>query len=111
MTETRKAGRPKAEPTEVIRIRLPLPIHAKAIDRGGDKWVKRLINEAIERDKPVQATHDDLPEYVSPWMDGWLDRRKVELQADGSYILRDPVTMQAYSASTGKEIEQHKEVK
>ena len=51
MTETkRKAGRPKAEPTEVIRIRLPLPVHDKAIERGGDKWVKRLISEAIERE-------------------------------------------------------------
>ena len=46
----RKAGRPKAPPTEVIRIRLPLPVHAKVIDKGGDKWVKRLINEAIEKD-------------------------------------------------------------
>ena len=45
----RKAGRPKAEPTEVIRIRLTLPVHAKVIERGGDKWVKRLINEAIEQ--------------------------------------------------------------
>ena len=76
------------------------------IERGGDKWVKRLINEAIECDKPIQAAHDDLPEYVSPYMDGWLDRRNVELQEDGSYILRDPVTMKAYSASTGEAIEQ-----
>ena len=43
----RKAGRPKAPPTEVIRIRLPLPVHAKVMEKGGDKWVKRLINEAI----------------------------------------------------------------
>lgn len=46
----RKAGRPKAPPTEVIRIRLPLPVHTKAMDKGGDKWVKRLINEAIEKE-------------------------------------------------------------
>ena len=45
----RKAGRPKSEPTEVIRIRLPLPVHAKLIELGGDKLVKRLINEAIEQ--------------------------------------------------------------
>lgn len=54
MTDKRKAGRPKAEPTEVIRIRLPLPVHAKVIERGGDKWVKRLINEAIEQHKEVK---------------------------------------------------------
>ena len=51
MTDKRKAGRPKSDPTEVIRIRLPLPVHAKVIERGGDKWVKRLINEAIGGDK------------------------------------------------------------
>ena len=49
MTDKRKAGRSKAEPTEVIRIRLPLPVHAMVMERGGDKWVKRLINEAIEQ--------------------------------------------------------------
>jgi len=54
MTEKRKAGRPPAPPTEVIRIRLPLPVHTKVIERGGDKWVKRLINEAIEQHKEVK---------------------------------------------------------
>jgi uncharacterized protein (DUF4415 family) len=50
MTSTkRKAGRPKAEPTEVIRIRLPIAVHAEVVQRGGDRWVKRLINEAIEQ--------------------------------------------------------------
>ena len=46
----RKAGRPKAPPTEVIRIRLPLPVHAKVMDKGGDRWVKRLINESLAID-------------------------------------------------------------
>ena len=46
----RKAGRPKAPPTEVIRIRLPIAVHTTVIDKGGDVWVKRLINEAIERE-------------------------------------------------------------
>lgn len=46
----RKAGRPKAPPTEVMRIRLPLQVHAKVMDKGGDKWVKRLITEAVEID-------------------------------------------------------------
>ena len=50
MTDKRKAGRPKAEPSEVIRIRLPIHVHAKVIDKGGDRWVKRLINEAIEKE-------------------------------------------------------------
>lgn len=104
----RKAGRPKSEPTEVIRIRLPLPVHAKVIERGGDKWVKRLINEAIERDKPTQDAHDRSAEWVAPYKGGWTGRRHVEFQADGSYILRDSVTMEAYSDSTGEQIEQHK---
>ena len=54
MEVKRKAGRPKAPPTEVVRIRLLLPVHAKVIERGGDKWVKRLINEAIEQHKEVK---------------------------------------------------------
>ena len=52
MIEKRKAGRPKAPPTEVIRIRLPLPMHAQVIERGGDLWIKRLINEEIMK-KPL----------------------------------------------------------
>ena len=45
----RPVGRPKAEPTEVIRMRLPIAVHTKVIEQGGDVWVKRLINEAIEK--------------------------------------------------------------
>lgn len=41
------AGRPVAQPTAVIRIRLPLPVHAKIMALGGDIWVKRVINEAL----------------------------------------------------------------
>jgi len=50
MTDKRKAGRPKAEPTEVIRIRLPVAVHEQVIEMGGDKWVKRLITEALKKD-------------------------------------------------------------
>ena len=46
----RKPGRPKSPPNEVIRIRLPLPIYDKVMDKGGDKWVKRIITEAVELD-------------------------------------------------------------
>jgi hypothetical protein len=49
----RKAGRPKSPPTEVLRIRLPLPLHAKLIERGGDVWVKRIIAQAIEQPQNI----------------------------------------------------------
>ena len=43
------AGRPPAPPSAVIRIRLPLPLHQKVKELGGDIWVKRIINEAIDK--------------------------------------------------------------
>jgi hypothetical protein len=43
------AGRPVADPSAVIRIRLPLPVHAKIMALGGDIWVKRVINEALQQ--------------------------------------------------------------
>lgn len=47
MTEKRKAGRPKAEPTAVIRLRVPVAAHAAIIDLGGDKWARRIILAAL----------------------------------------------------------------
>ena len=41
------AGRPVAAPTAVMRIRLPLPVHQQVLERGGDIWLKRIINEAL----------------------------------------------------------------
>ena len=41
-------GRPKAQPTAVIRIRLPIALHAQVIELGGDIFVKRVIREAVE---------------------------------------------------------------
>ena len=46
------AGRPKATATAVLRIRLPIAVHTKVIDKGGDVWVKRLINEALKNSLP-----------------------------------------------------------
>ena len=43
------AGRPPAPPSAVMRIRLPLPVHARVYALGGDIWVKRIINEAIDK--------------------------------------------------------------
>lgn len=44
---------------------------------------------------------NDLPEYMSR-KDGALeDRRLVELQPNGGYVMRDPVTNKAYNISTG----------
>jgi hypothetical protein len=37
------AGRPKAAPTAVIRIRLPLAQHAVVVELGSDIWIKELI--------------------------------------------------------------------
>ena len=47
----RPVGRPKAPPTDVIRIRLPLKEHAQVIELGGDKWAKRVILENLEKSK------------------------------------------------------------
>lgn len=49
MIVKRHVGRPKAPPTEVIRIRLPLPLHAQVMALGGDKLVKRLIDEHLQK--------------------------------------------------------------
>jgi hypothetical protein len=54
MKEKRKAGRPTAPPTGVIRIRLPLPVHEQVVQLGGDVWVKRLINEAIDKNSKIK---------------------------------------------------------
>lgn len=43
------AGRPPAPPSAVMRIRLPLPVYEKVKALGGDIWVKRIINEAIDK--------------------------------------------------------------
>ena len=46
------AGRPKAEPTRVTRIRLLVPDHDKLTERGGDVYAKSVILEALEKDQP-----------------------------------------------------------
>lgn len=43
------AGRHKAPPTTLMRIRLPVAVHEAVIERGGTIWAKRLIVEAIEK--------------------------------------------------------------
>lgn len=49
------AGRPKAPASVLLRIRVT-PAHMAAIqERGGDIWLKRIINEAIERDSHSPA--------------------------------------------------------
>lgn len=47
-TPKRTVGRPKADPSAVIRIRLPLPTHAAIMSLGGDRFVKRVLNEAVD---------------------------------------------------------------
>jgi len=45
----RKAGRPKAEPTAVIRLRVPVDAHAAIVELGGDKWARRIILAALDQ--------------------------------------------------------------
>lgn len=45
------AGRPVAPPSGVIRIKLPLAVHKQVMDRGGDIWLKRIINEQLNKGK------------------------------------------------------------
>lgn len=43
------AGRkPAAEPTALFRLRFPIPIHQQITELGGDIWLKRIINEALQ---------------------------------------------------------------
>lgn len=74
----------------------------------------RVIELALITTFSTTETHFDwgrllMPE--GPWLikeekDGettWTDRRNVEIQFDGSYILRDPVTGKTYNTKTGAE--------
>lgn len=46
----RKPGRPKAEPTTPVMLRLTEVQRINYLERGGARWIKRLINEALLRD-------------------------------------------------------------
>lgn len=45
-TAKRKPGRPKAEPTKPVMIRLTEVQRMKYLDLGGARWIKRLVDEA-----------------------------------------------------------------
>ena len=47
--QKRKAGRPPAPPTAVIRLRVPVADHAAILELGGDKWARRVILAALEQ--------------------------------------------------------------
>lgn len=47
-TTKRQVGRPKAPPTAVIRVRLPVDTHATVMQLGGDKFVKRVVMQAVD---------------------------------------------------------------
>ena len=58
----RKPGRPKAEPTKPAMLRLTETQHKAYLDKGGARWVKRLLDEAktsskqpLAHVKPAQA--------------------------------------------------------
>lgn len=42
----RKPGRPKAEPTTPVMLRLTDVQRKAYLERGGARWVKRLIDDA-----------------------------------------------------------------
>ena len=52
----RKAGRPKAEPTAVIRLRVPVDAHAAILELGGDKWARRIILAALDQGRAAAPT-------------------------------------------------------
>ena len=54
----RKPGRPKAEPTYPAMLRLTAAQRRVSLERGGARWVKRLLVEAID-------PHVAIPEKVS----------------------------------------------
>lgn len=41
------AGRPKAEPTTVIRVRLTPAQYKAYVERGAEHWLKRVLGEAL----------------------------------------------------------------
>lgn len=45
------AGRPKAEPTTPVMLRLNEAQRLKFLELGGARWAKRLLDEAIEQTK------------------------------------------------------------
>ena len=46
-TPNRKPGRPVAEPTKPVMLRLTKTQNDKYLELGGARWVKRLIDEAL----------------------------------------------------------------
>lgn len=46
-------GRPIAEPTYPVMLRLTAPCKEKYLELGGAKWVKRLIGKAIEPETDI----------------------------------------------------------
>ena len=48
MTIKQKPGRPVSEPTKPAMIRLTEAQRLKYLELGGARWVKRLIDEALQ---------------------------------------------------------------
>ena len=45
------AGRPPAPPTIMIRVRLTPEQHKAYTERGAEHWLKRMLNELMEKNK------------------------------------------------------------
>lgn len=55
------AGRPKAAPSVVVRLRIPAELHAAYLERGGDVWLKRLAVEALQSSTQAVAEQSRRP--------------------------------------------------
>ncbi len=47
MTEKRKPGRPQGPPTKPLALRFPLDKLEKIKEKGGTKWLYRIIEEKM----------------------------------------------------------------
>lgn len=52
------AGRPKAAPTTVVRIRLTAEQHAAWEALGAHVWLKRVLGEEVLGKTPIHATKE-----------------------------------------------------
>ena len=62
------SGRPKAEPTQPVSIRLTQAQHAAYIERGGARWIKRLLSETTKPQKAAKGSTTIVsPASTPPW--------------------------------------------
>ena len=65
-TPNRKPGRPVAEPTKPVMLRLTQTQNDKYLELGGARWVKRLIDEALSLPAAAVSEAAGLGEWSEP---------------------------------------------